>query len=233
MKRRRTIPVRPLRTARLSLESLEARLPLGDALLGFLLGPSLLGPALAVLDPGASGAAPAAPRAEPAGRSQNAPPFDPAADPTGAGALSDAFLSLPRNPAAAIQAPGASESLGHAPGDALPPWPFPAAAATTSAPIAGAAGQTTGVAEAGLPASAGVQATDAGPGLTPSPPLSGGASGSPSQALREALAAPPARPAARPGAGPVPVTPARAQESYGNLPLSFEANVGQADAPVQ
>jgi hypothetical protein len=29
------------------------------------------------------------------------------------------------------------------------------------------------------------------------------------------------------------MTPARIEESYGNLPLSFEANVGQADARVQ
>jgi hypothetical protein len=131
-----------------------------------------------------------------------------------------------RTPTDGVAAPDFVTTFGFA---SVPDWmPLPALAtgAARSAGSGSAFGGSSSLAEMGLPVLPAIPARDARLGLTASV-----AGVHPSGDLP-----PTARPVPAAGTAVTAPTPAQApavRQQYGQLPLSFEANVGQAAAPVQ
>jgi hypothetical protein len=209
-------------SSRLQLLVLEDRLPPGDALLGALLGASLVS-SLAALD------GPLATRDAIADLRQSHPGADEiarlvaATTPGTLDATSQPLVEQVQDQTPAQILSGSYQAMAGTGFASGPNWTQLPALATASARVSAG-----GLLDAGhsrfpdmsLQAAPGASARDAGLGLTPS------FAGVPPAAL-------PVPEAEVAGGQPMPAPASVVRQNYGQLPLSFEANVGQAEAQVQ
>lgn len=244
--RRARVP-RRLASYRPQLLSLEDRLPLGDALLSVALGPLLLGPGLTVAGPAAWSSEGITDAGTPAGHRPAQPTTASVAPDAGPVRLAHNFSmdffagaedgrGTQGPPATPSSGPGGLPSREVARGS-LPDGPLLAALASASAPFTGARPAPGSLFDRGGTGPAPV-AVESGSGAGSSLTVAPGSSPAAARLSEPARLVVPAASEAQPTAGSAPVAGASAdasgvRESYGRLPLSFEANQGQADAAVQ
>ena len=218
------------------LLALEDRLPPGDAVLGAFLGAALFGPGLLLVAPGAGPAEGVTDMAISAAHGSGRPAPLSVVSPPGRARLAPELLTT--SCALGTDQPEARDQPRHLGSESDGP-PFLGAASLFALDEA--------VLAAGLPGSRGATGAPPAPGVSRRILTAGGLAGARGGAVAPGViveAAPPpsewvpASPDAPPDGGPSPAADtkpdkARVRESYGRLPMSFEANQGQADAPVQ